>query len=413
MYSYSIIDLQKVACINQSVTVIYRNGTKVQGILLGVLSDRIELRDHQTNLVVSVPNGEIDRIDFKTGNHRSTINHRVLNQFKHQRDKLADESHITLAELFRSEIQAVIPLFSHKDIIRYLESELSGKAAHFSFLEYEWFLECFEKEREKLSAQKLADAVIYTLLLLRTRSIDKAYSYVLQQFKRMDYPSLALILIGLSRQMKNQMEALFWLDAYYRAISADLITDNNTWWYYLRTSCRYATFDKLYPVLMSLKSSNPCLAVDSIAYLLISVNSGVLAESLLDIDPSFINEEIAGEVIDRNIVFLPVDSENNYRRFLRCITTIIKDNQISTFDDDDDIGGYIFDYIPDRGFGFIIGLDLVVYFFRKESIISDNVTQRIKSNICSLSSVRDEELVWVTFKRSTETKLSYCAVSIV
>lgn len=413
MFSYTINDLRKISCLDRFVTVVYHDKREVQGILKAVGTEQINIEDSQTGLEISIPNIDIEKIDFKGYSSTQNHNHRSMTKFKQNFDKISNDTNITFARLFSAEIMAFAEQCESIDMKKYLNSELDGKAARFSVSEYEWYYECFLSEKKRITDKKRECNIIQTMLLFRMRQFDKAFSFAFELMNHEDILVVSLILVCLSAQMKNPMESLFWLDIFFHNNNSAELFSDSAWWYYLRMSCKYAAFDSLLPLLKKIAVFDVMLSIQSLAYLLIANNSTGLAMQLLDSADQSLSADTAVEIIERNFGYLVSDPDNNYHRFLRCISTIIQNKCITFYSDGDDISGYVYDYVPDREFGFILGFDMLVYFFRKESIVSENVNKHIKNNICSFSSVKDEELVMVTFKRSTETKRSYCAIEIV
>ena len=208
------------------------------------------------------------------------------------------------------------------------------------------------------------------------------------------------------------MGSLFWLERHY--IGQDLLAaEDNKWWFYLRLVNKYSYYENVIELLKKKSNTSPQIAIQSLAYLLLANNNIGIASQLLENMYEKIQPDEAKQVIDMNSHYLTSDYDNNYHRYIKCLDTIIEGNKIYQYEDDESITGYIYEYVPDREFGFIIGFDLLSYFFRKESIISESLNKDIKNNICAMLSVSEEDLVLATFKRSSETKRSYNAIEIV
>lgn len=413
MYEYTINELRRVSCIGQRATIKLYNNTAIKAWLEYISIDHIGIRDSKTGLEIAISNNDIERIIFEGHTIDQQINSVEISGFKCQCDRLAEESSITFGHIFRFEIERYANDCSNVELKNYLLSEIQNKAARYTSGEYEEFYEYLLSDKIHTTNDKSGFNIIKIMMLFRMRHYGNAIAVAVELMRQEETTIVTLIFVCLSAQMKNYMETIFWLECYYLHGNVPTVVWNNTWWFYLRMASKYATYETSIPLLKKMAEISPKTAVQGIAYLLMLNNNANYAIQVLDYVDEYLTINEAVELIESNSSVLVSDIDNNYHRFIRCIQSIIEKGEICAYDDTEDIMGYVYDYIPDREFGFILGFDLIVYFFRKESINSDNVIKHIKNNICSMSSVNEEALVMVTFRRSLESKRSYNAINIV
>lgn len=411
MYSFSINDLLKASCIGQHVTVTLYCQTVIHGTLNEICSGYIRILDAVSGLNQDIPNQDIKLITFDGYSKSQKINSLALSEFKRQCEKAADENKVTFGYLFRDELEYYIECCHHHMLKEYIQAEICNKGARYTLGEYDEIYEYLLADETAAAKNQRTFHLIQILLLFRLRRYNDAVAYAVELLGK-NITDGALVLACLSIQMKNQMEALFWLEKFYFQAKLPYDVLQKSWWLYLRLISKYSAYESIVPLLKVLAENYPKMAIQSLAYLLLSNNSVTSAAQLLDyIDCCKLDEVY--QMIERNSSFLMSDPDNNYHRFLRCIQNIFNNNAVTYYETEEDVTGYVVDYVPDREYGFILGFDLIVYFFRKESVSSNNVTKHIRNNICSMLSVDEEELVMVTFKRSSDSKRAYNAINIV
>ena len=413
MYEFSIHDLRRAAYIGQRTTIKLHKGSEIRGILTQICLEYLCIRDIDTGLEISVPSIDIKNLIFDGYSKKLKINSIEMSKFKRQCERLAEEANITIGYFFSSDIKSYANNCINDDLKSYLLSEIQNKAGKFTIGEYEEFYEYLLSEKKHSKEDKKAFDIISILMLFRMRKYNNAVTYAVGLLEKKNLADVALVMTCLFTQMKNHMEALFWLERYYLLERNSTTNWDNIWWFYLKMISKYSSYEKIECLLKNMAEISSRTAIESLSYLLLANNSVNIATQLLDRVDEYLTHDEAIELIERNCSFLISDQDNNYHRFVRCIDNILDKGLISEYDDSEDITGYIFDYVPDREFGFALGFDLIVYFFRKESIHSNNVNKHIKDNICSMLSVNEEDLVSVTFKRSLESKRSYNAIDIV
>ena len=409
MRDYTINDLREISCVNKIITVVHNDSSEIKGVLSKITSDSICVCEINSNIEINIPDKSIKRLYFN--NQDSAKLFRKLNEMKIRYDKISDDAYINIPDMFQQELQEFASVCGNVVLSSYIEEEIGNKSAKYSIHKLELIYDDFLVNTKNKYVGNPIIAVIESLILIRMRRSDEAYSCALNQLTK--YPEiLFLICTCLSVQTKNIIESVYWLNMFFSYKETRNIPKLKTWWYYIRMISRYSAYDQAIPVMKKFAQTEPKLMIESLIYLLVSDNHAGIAVNLLDYIDCSLTAEILESLIDHNIIFLITDEDNNYHRLLRCINTIINNKDIKLYSDSEYINGYVYDYVPDRKFGFIIGFDLVVYFFRAESIINEYLDNKIRKNICSMEHVKNEELVLVSFKRSRESKRSFNAIEI-
>ena len=407
-YSYTIDDLGKISGIRQKVNVIRQNGSKITGRLSRITEKSICIKESGSGLMNNIPNTDICRIDFNMNavSRRNLFDE--LNKLKRRYDKESNDISIGFAHIFKEELLS-FSLNSKSSLLKtYISDETDRKSSKYMTEQFEDIYREFMKEAG--SSRTKAEIVVETLLLLRMRKIDKAVACILKNSGD-DHTFTLLMMSCLFIQSKNAIASLYWLNRFFECdvtVGKDM---SSLWWYCMSMTSKYSSYDQVIPILEKTAEYDPALALESLIYLLVSNNSAGLAANLLQYRSDSLETAAVNELIGRNKSFLVTDEDNNYHRFVRCISEIIRQS-LSFYESDDDIDGFVYEFVPDRGFGFIIGFDLVIYFFIEESIVNKYLESRIHRNICSMSHVINEELVMTHFKRTNESKRSYNAIDL-
>ena len=397
----------------QRAAISLKNGNKICGILEQIYLQGICIRDTMTGLEIKIPNTDIQKLSFEGYSKERKINNMELLRFKRQCERYAEEANITLGKFFSFDIVYYAKHCDNNDLKEYLLSETQNRGGKYTVGEMEEYYEYLLSDEEQMTDCSRGFYIINILMLFRMRKYDSAVANAIGILGEEDIVDATLIMVCLMTQMKNHIESLFWLERYYTFERVSMKNQDHIWWFYLKMISKYSAYEHLVPLLKNMAHTSPKTAIQSLSYLLLANNSVSFAAQLLDCVDEYLTEEEAVGLIDRNSGYLISDCDNNYHRFLRCMERIIDNQAFVEYVDSQDINGYIYDYVPDKEFGFILGFDMVVYFFRKESVNSDNVNRHIKDNICSTLSVDEEDLILVTFKRTLESKRSYNAIDII
>lgn len=417
MFELSVYELFVLSGIGKRATVLLQNKTAYRGILNQISSDVIVLCDLSTKLNITILVSEIETIVFEGLSERNKIDYNKLSRFRRFCEKQVNENDVSFGAVFFDEIQQYRQYCTNDRIDNYLEAELTKNASHFYPSEVEVLYEIFKKD---VTNYTMLDphifSIIEIMMCVRMRRFDKAFESSFRHSQDIDRAVFLTVQYCLYAQIKHYIGALFWLEKLMSVMSAEeIVSKNNIWWYYLKLCVRYSNYEEALKLICKLSEINKQLALNSLAYLLIENGSNGQAVRILEysLNDGLLSFMETNEIINRNSGFLISDPDNNYHRYLKCINTIIANGSVSFYEQEEDICGYVYDFVPDREFGFILGFDLLPYFFRVESICSDSVNEALRQNICSFLSVKDEQLVLVTFRRSVESKRTYNAIEIV
>lgn len=415
MLIYTINDLRKIACIQRIVTAVKNDGSELKGTLTKITSESICVKEKQSGIETNIPNTLIQSLIFddEAGRRYDMLNR--LKNMKNKLDRYANDSSITMYEIFRDRLEDFSDKCDNPVLAEYLTKEKEHKTGGYSRnpKELDYIYGDFLKNTKKSFIDDPSAALIEAMLLMRMRRMDEAFFCVLREIERAEREDVFLMSACLGIQSRNSMAALYWLNRYFELAGAERPVSQALWWYYMRMTGKYSVYDYAVPTLRNLAGADPAAALESLIYLLVSCNHAGAAANLLEYTAYNPSSETVNNFIDTFSCFLVTDEDNNYRRFLRCINEIIENKYIRLYKDSEDINGYIYDYIPDKEFGFIIGFDMAMYYFRAESIKSPNLKSNIERNICSASHVKDESLVLATFKRNRASKVSFNANDIV
>ena len=417
MFELSVYDLFVYSGIGKRVTVILKNKTAYRGVLKQIQTDFIVLYDLSTKLNVTIDALGIAKITFEGLSERNIIDYSQLSKFRRSCEKKINENDVSLGTVFSEDIQQYRQTCENDLICSYLNAELSKKATRMFPSELEVIYSLFKKEStDSTTREPYIYRIIEIMMLMRMRRFDKAFELSFNLSQNTDITVFLKVQYCLFAQIRHYLGVLFWLEKLMSHMSAEeIVSQENTWWYYLKLCVRYSNYEKATRLIGELSEINKQLALNSLAYLLIENGSNGQAIRILEysLNDSLLSLVETNDIISKSSGFLISDSDNNYHRYLKCINTIISNGSVSFYKQEEDIFGYIYDFVPDREYGFILGFDLLPYFFRVESIRSDSVTAAIRQNICSFLSIREEQLVFVTFRRSIESKRAYNAIEIV
>ena len=417
MFQYTAYELFENACIGKRVSVLLHDGTTRNGVLNRIGDGLVDLFEPAAGLAVPIPAADIKTLTFGGRSDRVQVGGAQLAQFRRGCEKRVNESNLSIGVTFADSIRACLQYCENPRLIRYLNAELEKKGHTYLPSEaevlYDFFRETFS---DGLTVDEYTRKVVEVLLLSRMRRFDLAYATSQTLVASADRSFFFLLQVSLAAQMKHHVGVLFWLEKYYAGLTAEQLQQaGDVWWLYLKLCIRYASYGGVLALIRRLSERDQKTALESLAYLLLENGSSAKATRVLEYSmaDTLLTCEETGATLDRNGGYLIEDHDNNYHRFLHCINRIFSDGCLKTYSDGDDIHGYVYEYVPDKEFGFILGFDLIPYFFRAESINSESVTTALRQNICSFKAVKDEDPVFVTFRRASESKKTYNAIDIV
>ena len=371
------------------------------GYMNSISPNEISIIDDFSMASVSFQTQHITRMSF---GERTLIDKQYAIKFKNKHSHDADVADLTLVGRFASRLEEFMTNCNSDVLRRYISSELSHRAASIyppllnSCLDE---IKCYEYNRNV--------RLINILLQFRLRNFAECASILHQALNDPEEDCAALICACFFAQCKNGISAYFWLTQYFLQSDDTSYIDSDLWWYYLKGCVTYSSYEHLDEITG--KISDPLKIIESYAFIHALNNNTIRAIQLIDL---YVNspQGVDQHLFDLGSWLLLSDPDNHYHRYLRCVASIVGNNELNANTFSNEMQGYIYDYIPDKGYGFILGTDLLSYFFFKDSIVASSVMEDIKSNICAFLSVEEERLVNVSFTRSEQTKRTYSATNI-
>lgn len=405
MYTLSIKDFLNNSHMGKHITIILRSSLKIEGILMKVSRDRIKIIEEdlklpQEILTENIENVIIGRITEKNYNRDE------LRRFRNIHNQLSEKPELSFSCRFKKEIFEFADDCCDPFLNQYAHALSEQRAAHIS----QNVLEDYIKRLDKFGNARNCN-LIRILLLLQLGKYGDAVEF-LYDGSVLECQEDLLRSCFFS-QIKNSVGTYYWVTRYLRRCTDGAFCRDNIWWFYLRHAVQFASYEHINALLKKVAYYDVDIAIESMSYILSLNNSSLAALKLLGQQKEETNASEIEDIIDINCSFLSSDVDNYYHRYVRCIETIIKEDKLTIFDDAEMIMGYVYDFVPDRQYGFIVGCDSLSYFFRIESIENKMITNEIKKNICSLKPSNEEELVQVVFARSKEGKRTYTAIQIV
>ena len=410
MYQLSADSFIKGALIGCHIQIQTDVPETISGVLYGVSKDEVSVTD-RSGLSRTVRTDRIQsvQIGYDTS-ERAGINRDALRKFQYRCNQAANSPDLTFVGYFEENLRHFLETCDDSVLCAYIKDELARRSALEPEIAYEDYL-----NRLDALGQNDVSSLLHMMLFFRLRRYSDAMPFLHDIFDNAltgDDRS-ALQWVCFSGQMKNDVSTFFWLSQYFKKSENPDICKDPAWWYFLKHSVHFGDYEILPGLLLKVARWNPRVAIESIAYLFLMNNNTIQAMQVLH----SLNEGMSSADVKRTIElyanFFVTDKESFYQRYLRCLIEIAHSDCLKTYSDSDAVSGYIYDYIPDKKFGFILGSDLLSYFFREESIESNRIRDEIKRNICSFKSVAEEELIQVEFTRTDQAKRSYNAIQIV
>lgn len=404
VYILSKNDLLANANIGKYVNFALKDNRTIGGVLLTVSSYRVDIIEDVTKLPKTISLESVEKIEIGREGSNS-YSRDELRKFRNIRNQYADQPQMTFACCFRKSLERFVESCPDAFLCQYVRDELDKKTGKLTDMLIEDYL-------MRLEACKNVPGydLVRTMLLFLLKEFGKAANLIYAGCEGMDSNLLRACFFA---QMKDHVGTYFWLTQYLLTQEDGQFCRQHLWWYYLRRSVQFAAYEHVNDLLKKVAKTDLRVAIESMSYLLTINNSTLAALNMLGRLEEEMTTADAQDIIDFGCSFLASDTDGYYHRYVRCMLEIIGKEKITTYDGEDMVMGYVYDYIPDRKYGFIVGCDLLRYYFREESAESKRVIEETKKNICSLRISEQEDLVQVFFGRSKDTKRGYAAVRIV
>lgn len=337
-----------------------------------------------------------------------------IGKFIKEKKKLGTNACFKATELYKNEL-SIIAKRIDSDLLREYLSDDKRNLMFLDQMQVEEFLAGFERMEEEQDIDEYVVHIGRTVVFLAGREFNKC---VAQCFRLLDEAEkeenkrkIYLCLAYVMNQLKDDDQSFYWLEKYFLAGVRILKEDRNyaLWWRYLTGTVEFASYEQLGSLLERIFEFDGKLACESLAY--------VLALNHLNLQANYViacmeQADLSWEMVQSAFWQLRSETDNKYHRFVRCVDYIMSKGKYRVFQEDKGIEGLVYEYVPVQSYGFIIGYDMIKYFFHSEYV--DTATKKsIKEAICSLKRVEEEELCQVNFSRTSECKRAYEAYNIV
>ena len=394
--------------IGKHITLQLKDETVFAGTLLSISADCLTILDAASGLNRDISSAQISYIELGTAQTR--ISSEDISRFLRSHDKMAKDPKTTIVDIFRKELLAFAEKCQNESVRSYLTAECDHCLTAKSPLEVLEVYKEYESYTGPEPPDALTDSCIRAMMLMRMCYYSRAFVQLLPWLMKQRTTGI-LMLACFYTQMNHHISTLFWLNKYFPEAPDKIKKENRTWWFYLWLCSRFASYETVGSLLPALAETNAPLALESLLYLLLLNQSRNIALNVFDAMVSGLSDAQSAELIRTCTVFLVSDPDNNYHRYEKCMKAIFASDTLQEYDDNEQINGFIYEYVPDKKFGFIVGDDLLTYFFREESV-SKSVMNDIRSNINAFLPVEEESLCPVSFRRFTSAKRSYAATHI-
>ena len=401
-------ELKKRAGIGSHISIKTHGDQNFSGKLYGVTAENIHFKD-DLGMAETIPWDEISHLEIREPLPAYTIiDSAKLYDFMTRKNKIAAQAKLNLIDYYSAELSSLaktIPALSDFFGVK--------KIAALPFLSVDSRRKCVE-EIETIAEKNIvtpeAVSVALTFVDFAAKDFASCAGRYISRIMDDDFKD-ELPLAFLYNQMNDYNQCFFWLTQYFLRAGEENIRDTSLWWHYLQQAAMFASYEEIPRFLKTASQKNARLAIESLAYLFVLNGMRTQSSSLLT---SIDNDEEASDICENYCRQLRSDPDNQYHRYLRCFKEIIGKRLFVKYDQPEGICGFVYDFVPSRSYGNILGYDLLRYFFySNEGNCSNSARNTIKKNICTLKPVAEEELVMVTFCRSSEAKRTYEALNIV
>ncbi|RKJ21509.1 hypothetical protein D7X48_03670 [bacterium D16-50] len=337
-----------------------------------------------------------------------------IGKFIKEKNRLGADICFEAYELFKNELSILAKKIDSDLLKEYLLNHKRNLML-LDQMQAEVFLGGFERMEEEGDVDRYVIHIGKVIVFLSARKwkecVEQCFRLLDEAEKEENKRKVCLCLAYVMNYLKDDDQSFYWLEKYFLAGVQALKEDSNyaLWWRYLRGTVEFASYGQLGGLLERIFAFDKKLACESLAYVLALNNANLQANRVL----AYMEQaDLPWEIVQASFWQLRSETDNKYHRFVKCVNHIMSKGRYRAFQEDKGIEGLVYEYVPIRSYGFIIGYDMIKYFFHNESV--DPATGKsIKEAICSIKRVQDEELCQVNFSRSSECKRAYEAYDIV
>lgn len=319
---------------------------------------------------------------------------REENKIKFLIDELRKEIDLFLLTLYAFNEEKIDDLFE----------KISDKVTKLRFSEcmnqYRPGQKMYEAALQKLEQSELEPQELQLLkgiLACRCQNYQEAYHIFAAQWIKNPYHLENCINFFLvAKETKNDVLCFYLLKQIFRTEEIwnyQKSCRTVLWWKFVQYSVRYGDFSIFRQIVP--KSANSEFLLKAMIYTFYAYNMGNLCERMMPLLDERIEEQI--QKIQFFMHYFPEDSDTYYKRGELGIEQIIKEyNDKQNLFGEEQIKGYVYEYIYDKKSGYLIGADFQNYFYREEDV-SKNLLEMIRENISSKLEVQNQDLLKVWF----------------
>ena len=405
MYILSKDDFLANANIGKFVNFLMKDGTSKQGTLLAISNDCATIKEDSSHMDESFLLDCIEKVEIGRLEGAS-YSREELKRFRNKCNSHTEHPKLTFAYCFKALLEQFVKSCPDSFLAEYVRTELEHRAGTLTNETINDYLERLEKCESVPGC-----SLVRTMLLSLHREFAKAASLIYADNN--DEMDIKLLRVCFFAQMKDKRGTYFWLEQYLLSQEDGKFCENPMWQYYLRGSVQFATYECINELLEKVARTDIHKAIESMSYLLALNNSTLAALNMLGRSNEKMTTADANELLAFGCSLLTSDPDGHFHRYRRCVNEIITNGQVTMYDEKEKIEGYVYEYIPEQNYGFIVGNDLLCSYFHDNSINENSrAYTKIKENLCSLRTSEQEDLVQLSFERSSDSKRTYAALHI-
>lgn len=387
---------------------------KRKGILMGVGSKYLSY-ENEIGIPEKIAISEIDSVELNDKNSTDVYSpnkdiQQLLDRFIKSKRNLSGNSRLHFSQAFIKELNVISQKIGDPIIKEYFSPKRIDKV-----ILDDYQAEVISDYLAGLNEQEIFSSAEYLLLsmiiYLKTMCYEKCISECFRLIKE-DTGCIEVlkILSFVMSRIRDDDQAYYWLEKYFLQMPEAIVEDNALWWRFLEWDVEFSSYVATRDIISRLNERDNILAAKSLTFLFALNNRYSTAISIYE--QVMKNSMPKGQYeIQQLLDSLREEEDNKYHRMLRCIERMENEGQYHTYEEDTMIQGYVFEYVPLRAYGFIIGFDRIKYYFHVEDM-SDLTMKMVKGEICSIKPVNEENLCLVQFDRTKESKRLYAAYNI-
>ncbi len=414
-------DLLQSFMIYNDLTVSLSEGEEIKGRLRTVSDKYIEL--YVNGICQKVLWKDILSLDISNNSEFENIIDESLSWWKERRH-FATDAKYSLGNCFRNLFDDIAERMTDSILIALFEAKNSKKLIYIDEKEKINYLRLLEPVLNQIKASEVERSAARALIYLAAK--DYATGMKELAYKSLGDSTFSLLpMICFYQDMKDGTAAFYWLSRYYNE-PVHIQENDDLWWNYLLQTVSFDYYDDLIPQLLHLynNSNSKAFAIRSLAFLFFACNDNYKGNFLYT-EANKKNSHMSKMQYSKFLISLRYGTSDGeyytyYARYRRWLEMIL-DRQsplYKSYERNDDIHGFVYEFIPGKGYCMVLGYDLLSYFLHFDDCaeVDANNTRSIKNRlqreICSFSPVHEELPVCLSFSRtdSMNTKKSYAII---